>query len=74
MIMSAVLFKPNGRLFTMKHPPPKHWTDAKYGRLYITSAKYYELAGNTLSAPTAIPGTNSMLQFQAKTGMVKMLD
>ncbi len=74
MIMSAVLFKPNGRLFTMQHSGKKHWSDRKDGRLYVTSAKYYELAGNTLSAPTAIPGTNTMIEFQAKTGMVKIKD
>ena len=74
MIMSAVLFKPNGRLFTMAQGGTKHWLDQKGGRLYLTSAKYYESVGNTLGAPTAIPGTNAMLQFQAKTGMVKMLD
>lgn len=74
MVMSAVLFKPNGRLFTMKHGPPKHWVDVKSGRLYLTSAKYYEPAGNSLGEPTAIPGTNTAMQFQAKTGMVKILN
>ena len=74
MVMSAILFKPNGRVFTMKHGPPKHWLDEKSGRLYLTSAKYYETAGNTLADPKAIPGTNTVLQFQAKTGMVKILD
>ena len=75
MIMSAVLFKPNGRLFTMKHPPPKHWLDAKSGRLYLTSAKYYpDATATALGAAQPIPGTNAVLQFQAKTGMVKIFD
>lgn len=74
MIMSAVLFKPNGRFFVMKHPPPKHWTDTKYVRMHFTSAKYYEQEGNSLGEPMPVPGTNAMLQFQAKTGMVKMID
>jgi len=74
MIMSAVLFKPNGRLFTMKHSPPKHWVDAKGGRLHLTSAKYYEQEGNSLGDPMPVPGTNTMMQFQAKTGMVRMID
>lgn len=74
IIMSAILFKPNGRLFTMHHEGDRHWADDKGGRLYVTSAKYYEPAGNTLGAPTAIPGTNTEMQFQAKTGMVKIFD
>lgn len=74
MIMSAVLFKPNGRLFTMQHSGKKHWLDQKGGRMHLTSAKYYEREGNSLGEPMPIPGTNAMLQFQAKTGMVKMID
>lgn len=74
MIMSAVLFKPNGRLFAMQHNGKKHWVDAKSGRIYLTSAKYYERLGNQLADPVEIPGTNTVLQLQAKTGMVKIFD
>lgn len=74
MIMSAVLFKPNGRLFTMQQGGKKHWMDQKGGRLYVTATKYYEISGNTLANPVDIPGTNTMIQFQAKTGMVKILE
>ena len=75
MIMSAVLFKPNGRLFTMAQGGTKHWLDVKGGRLYVTSAKYYEVNGNSLSGPELVPGgTNTAMQFQAKTGMVKILE
>lgn len=76
MIMAAVLFRPNGRMFTMKHEGPQHWVDVKDGRLYITSTKYYEptAAGSALEDPQAIPGTNTVLEFQAKTGMVKIFD
>ena len=77
MIMSAVLFKPNGRAFTMSHTGDKHWLDVKAGRMYLTAAKYYEYNEKTATAlpdPVAVPGTNTVLQFQAKTGMVKILD
>ncbi len=74
MIMSAVLFKPNGRLFTMQQSGSRHWIDVKGGRLYVTSAKYYEAVGNTLNNPVPVPGTNTMMQFQAKTGMVKIMN
>ncbi len=75
MIMSAVLFKPNGRYFMMQQSGDKHWRDQKAVRLYLTSSRYYEFDGtSTLSEPVDIPGTNTMLQFQAKTGMVKIFD
>ncbi len=75
MIMSAVLFKPNGRYFMMQQSGKKHWLDQKSVRLYLTSARYYEFDGtSTLGEPVEIPGTNTMLQFQAKTGMVKIFD
>ena len=77
MIMSAVLFKPNGRAFTMSHTGDKHWLDVKAGRLYLTAAKYFEYNEKTATSlpdPVAVPGTNTVLQFQAKTGMVKILD
>lgn len=75
MIMSAVLFKPNGRMYTMVHSGTRHWSDGiKYGRLYLTSAKFYDPSGNTLGSAQPIPGTNTVLQFQAKTGMVKIYD
>jgi len=74
MIMSAVLFKPNGRMFTMMHTGTRHWGDTAGSRLYVTSAKYYEVDGNSLDDPIVVPGTNTMMQFQTKTGMVKILD
>ena len=72
MAMSAVLFKPNGRYFMMQQGGNKHWLDQKMVRLYLTSSRYYEVDGNTLGKAVEIPGTNTMLQFQAKTGMVKL--
>ncbi|MDD2239664.1 MAG: type II secretion system protein [Kiritimatiellae bacterium] len=73
-IMSAIMFKPNGRAYTMFHGDGRRWGDQKGGRLYLTATKYYEISGNTLADPVDIPGTNTMIQFQGKTGMVKILD
>lgn len=74
MIMSAILFKPNGRVFTMHHAGDRHWADDKGARLWVTSAKYYETVGGALGPAVAVPGTNTQVQFQGKTGMVKILD
>lgn len=72
MAMSAALFKPNGRYFLMSQTGSKHWSDTKEVCIYLTSAKHYERSGNTLGEGIEIPGTNSVLQLQAKTGMVKI--
>ena len=75
MIMSAVLFKPNGRLCTMIHTGDHHWSDGiKDGRLYVTAKKYYEKVGNKLDTPKDVLGTDTCLEFQTKTGMVKIFD
>jgi len=72
--MGAVLFKPNGRSYVMhdSHASGNYWQDADYSRIYLTSAKYYETAGGTLSAPTAIPGTSTVVQVRNKTGQVQI--
>ena len=75
MVMSAILFRPNGRICTMIHSGTHHWSDGiKNGRIYLTSAKYYEPTGNSLGDPVPIPGTNTILQLQTKTGMVKIFE
>jgi len=75
MIMSAIMFKPTGRMYTMIHGGDRHWSDGvKYGRLYLSSARYYEPTGGDLGVGKHIPGTTNIIQFQAKTGMVKILD
>lgn len=74
MIMSAVMFKPNGRLFKMIHKGTRHWGEPQGMRLYATSEKYYEPEGATLGDPIPVPGTNTMIQFQGKTGMVKIMN
>jgi prepilin-type N-terminal cleavage/methylation domain-containing protein len=73
-IMSAILFKPNGRAFTMYHGDGRRWGDTKGSQLRLTAAKYYEPAGNSLAPAVDIPGTNTTIQFQGKTGMVRILD
>lgn len=72
MPMSAALFKPNGRFFLMTQTGSKHWSDTKEVCIYLTSAKHYERSGSSLGDGIDIPGTNSVLQLQAKTGMVKI--
>ena len=72
MGMSAVLFRPNGRIFTMKHSGPKHWRDQAGPRIYVTSAQYYEMLGNQLGEPVPVPGTNTMIYLNNKTGMVNI--
>lgn len=74
MKMSAVLFKPNGRYYRMSQSGSKHWSDGPGDRIYITSEHFYEVDGDTLGKAIVIPGTNTMLQFQGKTGMVKMYE
>ena len=74
MIMSAVLFKPNGRLFKMIHTGDRHWGEPQGMRLHLTSAKYYEPSGATLGNPIDVPGASTMIQFQGKTGMVKIMN
>ena len=74
MIMSAVLFKPNGRLFKMIHGGDRHWAEPTGMRLHLTSDKYYEPEGTTLGLPIDVPGTSTMIQFQGKTGMVKIMN
>jgi len=73
--MGAVLFKPNGRAFMMAGKnATKCWQDTDYSRIYLTSAKYYEKAGTTLSAPKPIPGTNTAIMIRNKTGQVMIWD
>ena len=74
--MGVVLFKPNGRAFVMHDSSAKgkFWQDADDGRVYLTSAKYYEKSGNSLSSPKTIPGTNSAIYIRNKTGQMHIDD
>jgi hypothetical protein len=74
--MGVVLFKPNGRAFVMHDSSAKgrFWQDVDYSRIYLTSAKYYDKAGNTLAAPKTIPGTNTAIYIRNKTGQMHIAD
>jgi len=74
--MGAVLFKPNGRAYAMSDSSSSgsFWQDKDLSRIYVTSAKYYEKAGGTLSTPKPIPGTNTVVIVRNKTGQVMIWD
>ena len=74
--MGVVLFKPNGRAFVMHDSSAKgrFWQDVDYSRIYLTSAKYYDQEGNTLTAPKPIPGTNTAIYIRNKTGQMHIAD
>lgn len=74
--MSVMMFQPNGRAFRMAGGTTtgKYWQDSDYSRVYLTSAKYYEIDGNKLAKQTSIPGTNTIIQIRNKTGQVQILD
>ena len=80
--MGAILFKPNGRSYTCfdNNTNGLYWQDAEapwlkqISSLYITSAKYYEEAGGTLTGPTPIPGTQTVIHIRNKTGQVNIFD
>jgi len=74
--MGAVLFKPNGRAYGMfgNTTSGKYWQDRDYSKIYLTSAKYYEKSGDTLSEPKVIPGSNTVIQIRNKTGQTSVWD
>ena len=80
--MGAILFKPNGRSFTCYDSKTNgyFWQDAEapwlkqISSLYITAAQYYEETGGTLTGPTPIPGTNTVIHIRNKTGQVNIFD
>lgn len=74
--MGAVLFKPNGRAYVMcdSSSKGKFWQDIDESKIYVTSAKYYEKAGGTLTTPKTIPGTNTAVMVRNKTGQVMIWD
>jgi prepilin-type N-terminal cleavage/methylation domain-containing protein len=74
--MGAVLFRPNGRAYVMVdgNANGNYWQDTDNSKLYITTAKYYEKSGGSLSAPKTIPGTNATLMIRNKTGQVQIWD
>jgi prepilin-type N-terminal cleavage/methylation domain-containing protein len=81
--MGAVLFKPNGRSYTMADSSDEghFWSDREapwlkqINSLYLTSAKYYEQEAGELLDPVDVPGgTNTVIQIRNKTGQVNLFD
>ena len=80
--MGAILFKPNGRSYTMADSSAKgmFWSDREapwlkqISSIYITSAKYYEQSAGLLTSPQTVPGTNTVVQVRNKTGQVNLFD
>ena len=77
--MSTVLFKPNGRVYVFCESSAstgKYWQDKEGARLYVSSANFYPNAGGgKLGTAQEMPGgTNSIIQFQNKTGQMRLLD
>jgi len=76
--MGAILFKPNGRGFAQKSSTSGKYyqdTDTAKKRIYITSAKYYEVSDNaSLSDPKIIPGTSTVVWVRNKTGQVQIVE
>lgn len=74
--MGAVLFRPNGRAYTMvgDNLNGKFWQDKDYSKIYLSSEKFYEASGGSLLPPTSIPGTHTVVEIRNKTGQVGILD
>lgn len=75
--MGVVMFRPNGRAYKMAggNTTGKFWQDTDYSRIYMTSAKYYEISGGALEDPATIPGgTNTAVQIRNKTGQIHIWD
>ena len=78
--MGAILFKPNGRSYTMfdGNDTGKYWRDTELypnivSSIYISSAKYYEQSGGVLSEPQTLPGgTNTIVLVHNKTGQTNI--
>lgn len=73
-IMAAVMFKPNGRAYTMcdANKNNKYWQDMDYSRIYISSGMFYDVAQDKLIDLGT--GTNTAIRIRNKTGQVNILD
>ena len=77
MPMGAVLFRPNGRMYTMHDSSASgsFWQDRPNALLYVTSSNYYETLGTTLGPAVPVPGgMTTILELRGKTGQVVMRD
>ena len=72
--MSAILFKPNGRVFYMAEGNKKKgsfWVDQPQ-KIYLTSAKFYNnISSDSMGDSVEISGgTNTVIQLLGKTGQI----
>ena len=75
--MGVVMYRPNGRAYKFAGGTStgKYWQDTDFSKIYVTSAKFYEKAGTTLSGPQNLPGgTNTAVQIRNKTGQIHIWD
>ena len=75
--MGAILFRPNGRTYTMvtaSEKTGKCWQDLSGSKVHLTSAWYYDTAGGKLGEGSQIPGTNTVIYINNKTGQVNIWD
>ena len=76
--MGAILFRPNGRAYTMvtaSEKTGKCWQDKSGSKIYLTSAWYYEMDKDKLSVGVKTPsGTNTAIRLNNKTGQVNIWD
>ena len=75
--MGVVLFRPNGRAYTMvtaSEKTGKCWQDLSGSKIHITAAWYYEAEAGKLSEGNMIPGTNTVILINNKTGQVNIWD
>ena len=77
--MGAILFKPNGRSYTMfdGNADGYFWRDMELypnivSSIYVTSSKYYEKSGGELLESVSIPGTNTIVWVHNKTGQANV--
>jgi len=76
--MGVVLFRPNGRAYTMKTESEKTgkiWQDLSGSKIYLTSSWYYEMDAGELSVGIDTEtGTNTVIYINNKTGQVNIWD
>ena len=75
--MGVVLFRPNGRAYTMKTESEKTgkcWQDLSGSKIYVTSAWYYDLDGGKLTTGKLLQGTNTAILINNKTGQASIWD
>ena len=76
--MGVVLFRPNGRAYTMvtaSEKTGKCWQDTSGSKIHLTTAWYYENDAGKLSVGSPLTsGTNTVILINNKTGQVNIWD